>query len=232
MPSPQENKISKMIALIRGNLLIKTPQYAVVDVNGIGYKVFISLSTFPRLPAGKEDVTIHTYTHVREDAIQLYGFLSPEERDFFVTLLTISGIGPKMGLNIMSGASLPELMEIVDRGDVKRLSMIPGVGKKTAGRMILELKEKLIPPYPALLKGGEGGFYSGKEGELDSKIPVYALSALVNLGYSRSQASEAINRVLKTSASPALSEAKKGASLEEVIREALKNLARNEIPLF
>src|SRR3990172_9400478 len=139
-----------MIALIRGHLIVKTPQYAIVDVNGVGYKVFMPLSTFSRLPDNnKDEVTLHTYTHLREDAIQLYGFLSAEERDFFTTLITISGIGPKMGLNILSGSSLSELMKTVESEDAKRLSMIPGVGKKTAARIILELKEKLpsISPF-------------------------------------------------------------------------------------
>lgn len=195
-----------MIALIRGHLIIKAPQYAVIDVNGIGYKVFIPLSIFPKLPSHKEEITLHTYTHVREDAIQLYGFLSSEERDFFTMLLTISGIGPRTGMNIMSGSSLSNLIEIVDKGDVERLSMIPGVGKKTAARMILELKEKLIPVSSSSETGG-----------LDPKIAADALSALLNLGYTRAHAYEAINRT---------GEAHKNVSLEEVIREALKNLAK------
>lgn len=194
-----------MIALIRGQLIIKAPQYATIDVNGIGYKVFIPLSTFPKLPPLKEEVTLHTYTHVREDAIHLYGFLSAEERDFFTILLTISGIGPRMGLNIMSGSSLTNLIDIVNKEDVKRLSMVPGVGKKTAARIILELKERLIPISSPV-----------EEGVLDPKIAADALSALVNLGYNRAQAYEAINVAGKNC---------KEVSLEEVIKEALKNLA-------
>ena len=101
-----------MIAHVRGHLVVKTPQYAVVDVNGVGYKVFIPLTTFTRLPHDNAEIILHTYTHVREDAILLYGFLSSEERDFFITLLTISGVGPKMGLNLLSGSSLSDLMKI------------------------------------------------------------------------------------------------------------------------
>ena len=196
-----------MIALIRGHLIIKAPQYSVIDVNGVGYKIFIPLSTFPKLPPLKEEVTLHTYTNVREDAIQLYGFLSIEERDFFITLLTISGIGPKMGLNIMSGPSLSNLMEIVENGDVNRLSMIPGVGKKTAARIVLELKEKLVPLSS-----------STEEAGLDPKVAADALSALVNLGYSRVQAHDAINTAGKTC---------REVSLEEILREALKTLAKS-----
>lgn len=195
-----------MIALLRGHLLMKTPQYTVIDVHGVGYKVFIPLSTFPKLPSHQEEVTLHTYTNVREDAIQLYGFLSTEERDFFITLLTISGIGPKMGLNIMSGPSLSDLMEIVDQGDVKRLSMIPGVGKKIAARIVLELKEKLIPVSSSAEKVGA-----------DPKIEADALSALMNLGYTRAQAYEAITQAWKDNGK---------MSIEVIIREALKILAK------
>lgn len=195
-----------MIALIRGHLIVKAPQYVIVDVHGVGYKVSLPLSAFTRLPSQGEEVTVHTYTYMREDAIQLYGFLTAEERDFFTTLLTVSGIGPRMGLNIMSGTSLSNLMEIVDKEDVKRLSMIPGVGKKTAARLILELREKLVPVSPS---AGEGG--------IDPKIAADALSALINLGYPRTQAQEAINLAGKSS---------RDVSIEEVIREALKNLAK------
>lgn len=195
-----------MIALVRGNLIIKAPQFVVVDVSGIGYKVFIPLSTFPKLPPLKEEVTFHIHTHLKEDAIQLYGFMSIEERDFFLTLLTISGIGPKMGLNIMSGSTLPALMEILEQDDVKRLSMIPGVGKKTAARIILELKEKLISIASS----------PTEKGEAVSKVSADALSALINLGYSRAHAGDAISRAIKDG---------RKETLEEVIREALKDLA-------
>lgn len=195
-----------MIALLRGHLLIKAPQYTVIDVHGVGYKVFIPLSTFPKLPPHQEEVTLHTYTNVREDAIQLYGFLSMEERDFFMLLLTISGIGPKMGLNIMSGPSLADLREIVDQGDVKRLSMIPGVGKKTAARIVLELKEKLVPMSS-----------SAERGVGDSQIEADALSALMNFGYSRVQAHEAVREARKDHGA---------MPLGEMIREALKSLSK------
>ena len=198
-----------MIALIRGHLIIKAPQYTVIDVNGVGYKIFIPLSTFPKLPPHKEEVTLHIHTNVREDAIQLYGFLSIEERDFFVTLLTISGIGPKMGLNIMSGSSLSDLTETVEQGDVKRLSTIPGVGKKTAARIVLELKEKLLPLSSSATNENAG---------FGSRVEADALSALINLGYTRVQSQDAINKAGKAS---------KNISLEEIIREALKNLAKS-----
>ena len=195
-----------MIAHVRGHLIVKTPQYAVIDVHGVGYKVFIPLSTFTKLPHEKDEIMLHTYTHVREDAMLLYGFLSAEERDFFTTLLTISGVGPKMGLNLLSGSSLSDLMKIVESEDAKRLSMIPGVGKKTAARIILELKEK-IP----MLSAAEGGIV------MDHSIAADALSALVNLGYPRAQAYEAIRKVR---------EHNRGIPIESLIKESLKTLAK------
>jgi Holliday junction DNA helicase RuvA len=195
-----------MIAHVRGHLIVKTPQYAVIDVNGVGYKVFIPLSTFTKLPHEKDEIMLHTYTHVREDAMLLYGFLSAEERDFFTTLLTISGVGPKMGLNLLSGSSLSDLMKIVESEDAKRLSMIPGVGKKTAARIILELKEK-IP----MLSAAEGGII------IDHSIAADALSALVNLGYPRAQAYEAVRKVREND---------REMPIELLIKEALKTLAK------
>jgi Holliday junction DNA helicase RuvA len=195
-----------MIAHVRGHLIVKTPQYAVIDVNGVGYKVFIPLSTFTKLPHEKDEIMLHTYTHVREDAMLLYGFLSAEERDFFTTLLTISGVGPKMGLNLLSGSSLSDLMKIVESEDAKRLSMIPGVGKKTAARIILELKEK-IP----MLSAAEGGIV------IDHSIAADALSALVNLGYPRAQAYEAVRKVREND---------REMPIELLIKEALKTLAK------
>ena len=195
-----------MIAHVRGHLAVKTPQYAVVDVNGVGYKVFIPLTTFTRLPHDNAEIMLHTYTHVREDAILLYGFLSVEERDFFITLLSISGVGPKMGLNLLSGSSLSDLMKIVESDDAKRLSMIPGVGRKTAARIILELKEKL-----PVLSSAEG------EPHVDHSIAADALSALVNLGYPRAQAYEVVRKVR---------ESKREISIESLIKESLRTLAK------
>ena len=158
------------------------------------------------MPHDNAEIILQTYTHVREDAILLYGFLSVEERDFFITLLSISGVGPKMGLNLLSGSSLSDLMKIVESEDIKRLSMIPGVGKKTAARIILELKEKL-----PVLSSAEGEIH------LDHSIAADALSALVNLGYPRAQAYEVIRKVR---------EQNKDITVELLIREALKTLAR------
>ena len=192
-----------MIAFIRGNLISKTPQYVVVDVNGVGYMLHIPLSLYPGLPPLHKEVTFHTYTYVREDVLQLYGFTTPEERDFFATLLTISGVGPRMGLNILSGSSLQEIKRMVDKGDVKQLSSIPGVGKKTAARIILELKEKLAMDVEA------------EEG-MDQSFMADAVSALVNLGYPKARAIDAINRAIKKC---------KKSSIEDIIREALKILS-------
>lgn len=194
-----------MIALIRGNLVFKSPQYTIVDVNGVGYKVCIPLSTYPELPPLKEEVHFHTYTYVREDTLQLYGFMTAEERDFFATLLTISGVGPKMGLNILSGSSLSDIKEMVDREDITRLSRIPGVGKKTAARIILELKEKLVMIDSDM-----------KKRDIDPSVASDALSALINLGYTKPKALDAIERATKSC---------KRDSIEEIIKGALKILS-------
>ncbi len=149
---------------------------------------------------------LYTYTHVREDTLSLYGFLSAEERDFFTTLLSISGVGPKMGLNLLSGSSFSDLKKIVESEDTKRLSMIPGVGKKTAARIILELREKL-----PVLSTSEG------EARVNHSIASDALSALLNLGYPRAQAYEAIQKAR---------ERNRELPIESLIRESLKMLSR------
>jgi Holliday junction DNA helicase RuvA len=198
-----------MIASLRGYLAGKSPQAVVVDVGGVGYEVFIPLSTFPRLPDLQKPVIFHTHTHVREDTLQLYGFLSREERDFFLLLLSVSGVGPKVALNILSGLPLDDLSRAVETEDVARLKAVPGVGAKTAGRVILELKGKVAPFYTdsAMRPGGEIRNHED------------ALSALMNLGYPRNVAGEAINKVCKREEEQAL-------SLEDVIREALRVLMR------
>jgi len=192
-----------MIAFVRGNLILKAPQYVVVDVNGVGYMIHIPLSLYGGLPPLHKEVTFHTYTYVREDVLQLYGFTTPEERDFFATLLSISGVGPRMGLNILSGSSIEDLKRMVEKGDVKQLSSIPGVGKKTAARIILELKEKLAMDVEP------------EEG-VDQSLMADAISALVNLGYTKAKAIDAIQKAIKIC---------KKSSIEDIIRESLKILS-------
>ena len=168
-----------MIAYLRGKLMQKDPARLVVDVNGVGYEVFIPLTTFTALPDAGLEVSIDIHTHVREDTIALYGFSTGRERQIFEKLMTISGIGPKLAMTILSGGSVEDLVSAIKRGDLARLTAIPGVGKKTAERIILELKDKLqefaeAPQKPA--------------------VQMDVLSALENLGYNRPLAESAIRR--------------------------------------
>ena len=168
-----------MIAHLRGKLAQKDPARVIVDVNGVGYEVFVPLTTFTALPDAGSDVSIDIHTHVREDMIALYGFSTRRERLIFEKLMTISGIGPKLAVTILSGGSVQDLVTAIKRGDLARLTAIPGVGRKTAERIILELKDKLQDFVEAQAKSG---------------VDVDVLSALENLGYNRAIAEAAIRR--------------------------------------
>src|SRR5215472_6169620 len=164
-----------MIAHLRGKLLVKHPNQAIVEAGGVGYDVTISVPTFSALPAGGGDVSLHIHTHVREDQLALYGFLRFEEKQLFEKLLTVSGIGPKLAITILSGMAADEMVGAIRSGDVARLTKIPGIGKKTAERMVLELRDKLAPatsapePSPPAM----------------SQVEEDVMSALLNLGYQR-----------------------------------------------
>src|SRR5580692_12098748 len=134
-----------MIAHLRGKLLAKHPNRAVVETGGVGYEVTISVPTFSDLPTLATEVSLHIHTHVREDLIALYGFLRPSEKLLFEKLLTVSGIGPKLAITILSGMAADEMVRAIRGNDVVRLTRIPGIGKKTAERMVLELRDKLPP---------------------------------------------------------------------------------------
>ena len=201
-----------MIASIAGVLISKSPNSIIVDVHGVGYQVFIPLSTFYRLPELSKPVTLHTYTHVREDALQLYGFFHQEEKAVFLLLLGISGIGPKLAVNILSGLPLAEFVAAVRQGDEAKLSSIPGVGPKTAARLALELKEKIQGVVPMEAAVGD------RAKAQDSKKMEDAVSALVNLGYKTPQAKEAVKKVLVASDGD--------LSVESLIKDALRILSR------
>ena len=175
-----------MIAHLCGKLLAKHPNQAIVEACGVGYDVTISVPTYSDLPNAGEDVALHIHTHVREDAIALYGFLRPSEKVLFEKLITVSGIGPKLAITILSGMAADEMVGAIRGNDVARLTRIPGIGKKTAERMVLELRDKLPEP-----------------GKTVPAVPVMnaveedVLSALVNLGYQRAAAEQALARVSK-----------------------------------
>lgn len=192
-----------MIARLAGTLIEKGPEGLVVDVGGVGYQVFVSLQTLANFPAVGEPVQLYVYTHVREDAIQLFGFRELAERRLFLLLKEVSGIGPRLALNILSGLPVDDLAEAIREGDVGRLVAIPGVGRKTAERIVVELRDKIGQARDARLAGGDSGLVD------------QAVSALVNLGYRKNEAERAVRAAL----------GKDAMALEDVIRTALRGLA-------
>ena len=196
-----------MIARLRGALLEKTPNRIVVDVAGVGYEVLVPLSTFYGLGDAGSPVTLRVHTHVREDLIALYGFSSALELDLFERLIAISGIGPKLALAVLSGIDPGELVRAIRGQDVARLTRIPGVGKKTAERIGLELKDRL----PHAAAAVEPAAAAGDDRRED------LLSALTNLGYNRAVAEKAIDAALKKT--PA-------APFEQLLRDILRGMTR------
>jgi Holliday junction DNA helicase RuvA len=196
-----------MIAHLRGKLLAKHPNQAVVEAGGVGYDVAISVPTFSDLPAAGGEVALHIHTHVREDALALYGFLRSSEKVLFEKLITVSGIGPKLAITILSGMAADEMVNAIRGNDIARLTRIPGIGKKTAERMVLELRDKLV-----VEKHGEVAAAPAL-GAIEEDV----LSALTNLGYQRAAAEKALAAVSKNG---------KAGSFEAVFREALAVLSK------
>src|SRR5438067_7241096 len=201
-----------MIAALTGQLAAKTPSHITLDVQGVGYEVFIPLSTFYALPDLNQSASLKIYTHLREDAIQLFGFLTVQEKEVFILLTGISGIGPKLALSVLSALSVPDLIAAVQAGDVDKLATVPGIGKKSAGRIALELKDKVARLHPAATQTSD--VTSGPTDRLQED----ALSALVNLGYRAAEAKEVLKRMTYTRPNQ--------MTLRDLIREALKDLAR------
>jgi Holliday junction DNA helicase RuvA len=198
-----------VIAFLRGRVIDKQPNRIVVDVGGVGYDVHVPLSTFYETGDEGAEVSLRVYTHVREDALQLYGFLTDLERQVFERLIGISGIGPKLAIAVLSGMDSRELIVAVQRADVARLTGIPGIGKKTAERIVLELKDRLTQlAAPAVV-----GTPVGTAGD---RLRTDLLSALQNLGYHRQQVEKVINSV--TSAVD--------VTFEQALRSALRELMR------
>ena len=177
-----------MIAFLRGRLLQKTPNQAIVDCGGVGYDATISVATFTSLPAEGAEARLHIYTHVREDQIALFGFAEPQEKKLFEKLLTISGIGPKLAITVLSGIDTDRLVTAIRAADHATLTRIPGIGKKTAERVVLELKDKL-DDLATTIPTTTGVTHHGAAGD-------DALSALVNLGYPRPIAQKAIETAI------------------------------------
>jgi holliday junction DNA helicase RuvA len=201
-----------MIAHLRGKLLAKHPNQVVVETGGVGYEVNISVPTFSELPANGSEVALHIHTHVREDVIALYGFLRPAEKQLFEKLMTVSGIGAKLAITILSGMAADEMAAAIRGNEVARLTRIPGIGKKTAERMVLELRDKLAaatgtsaPTLPAM-----------------SPMEEDVLSALVNLGYQRAVVEKALANAVKRG----MGRSEDSASFDALFREALATLSK------
>ncbi len=192
-----------MIALLCGRLVSKTPDSAIVDVGGVGYEVFIPLSTYYGLPKENGRVSFHTITIIRDDTIELYGFLTPEEKRLFRLLISVTGVGPRLAKNILSGVSIEKLIESIRGEDVTALKRLPGVGKKTAQRVIVELKDKLK-------EGAER-----KEERVEQGLKEDVVSALRNLGYRLREAEEAVEEATKSA----------GKDFKSLLKEALKRLS-------
>jgi holliday junction DNA helicase RuvA len=193
-----------MIGFLEGELLDKTTGQILLKVGGVGYLVFIPLSTFYALPEPPARVSLLIHTRVQEDALDLYGFKTPEEKDLFLQLLSIPRIGARMALNILSGINPEEFSQALSQRDVRRLATIPGIGKKSAERIVVELKDRRLPVSRRPAAAG------GNQAVAD------ALSALLNLGYSKSMAEQALDAA----------QAQGAASLEELLRQGLKALAK------
>ena len=199
-----------MIALLTGKIAHKSPEYIILDVNGVGYRVQIPFSTYYELPEGGAQISLNIYTHVKEDAISLYGFRTADEKIFFQLLISVSGIGPKLAKDILSNIQVKELAAAIVRGDLARLSAVPGIGKKTAERLVLELKDKVQKlEFAGTSAGGESlAPTSGIEEDV--------ASALINLGYKEAVVRKALAE-LRVSPDD---------SMEQVLKQALKSLMK------
>jgi holliday junction DNA helicase RuvA len=200
-----------MIAFLEGRLLSKSPEWIIVSVQGIGYQVAVPLSSFYDLPDLEQIVQLHIYTHVREDALQLFGFLTAKEKEIFLLLLGVSGIGPKVALNILSGITSQELQQALLGEDSQRIQRIPGVGRKTAERIVLELKDKIkkmgLEAAPTVIREVPEGTHWED-----------ALSVLVNLGYPKAIAEKTLGQIQN--------DTEGSISLEDLLRRALKSMSR------
>ena len=198
-----------MIAHLRGKLVEKQPNLVVVDVDGVGYELTIPVSTYLQLGNAGEEVALHTHTHVREDALALFGFVTRHEKSIFEKLITVSGIGPRLAVTVLSGLPTEDLAMAIREGDVATLTRIPGVGRKTGERMVLELREKLI----SVGDGEEGA----ELGSGVSTIERDVVSALLNLGCARPAAEKAVRKALNESDS---------GDFEPLFRRSLELISR------
>ena len=208
---------ARMIAHLSGTLLSKQATSVILDVSGVGYEVTIPVSTFYDLEDVGSTVQLRIYTHVREDALQLYGFKTARERELFLKIISVSGIGPKLGITLLSGMSADEMIASIRTNNLARLTLIPGVGRKTAERLIMELREKVADLSSAQLEEELGAKPEASAESIEDTARADALSALLNLGYQRSGAEKAIDAALNEGGD---------ITVESILRRSLKKLAR------
>jgi holliday junction DNA helicase RuvA len=208
-----------MIAYLSGKLLEKQATSVIVDVGGVGYEVTIPLSTFYELGEEGSDVSLRIYTHVREDALQLFGFKTERERQLYLKLISVQGIGAKSGISMLSGMSADEIVTAIRTDNLARLTSIPGVGRKTAERLVIELRDKLneFTAQSALERAAAGGAAAPGAQQPADAVMDDALSALINLGYQRSAAEKALNQAMKEGTE---------MSVQKLLRKSLQLLAK------
>ncbi len=202
-----------MIAHISGKLIQKQPNSVIVDVGGVGYELNVPLSTFYDLGDIGANVSLRVHTHVREDALQLFGFRTEAEKKLFLLLNSVSGIGPKLAITVLSGLSAEELIQAIRAGNLTKLTGIPGVGKKTAERMLVELKDKVAAILPPGLEDSTTAVIAQTGDAMREDV----ISALVNLGYVRAQAEKAVGAVLKETPD---------AGFADALKQSLRTLAK------
>ncbi len=213
-------KCETMIAYLSGKLLEKQATSVIIEVGGVGYEVTIPLSTFYELGEEGADVSLRIYTHVREDALQLFGFKTERERQLYLKLISVQGIGAKSGISMLSGMSAEEIVTAIRTDNLARLTSIPGVGRKTAERLVIELRDKLneFTAQSALERAASAGAAGAPQAEAPADA-VYddALSALLNLGYQRSAAEKALKQAIKDGTE---------ISVQKLLRKSLQLLAK------
>jgi holliday junction DNA helicase RuvA len=206
-----------MIAHLSGILLSKQATSVIVEAAGVGYEVSIPLSTFYDLEELGSNVQLRIYTHVREDALQLYGFKTARERELFLRLISVSGIGPKLGITLLSGMSADEIIASIRTNNLARLTLIPGVGRKTAERLVIELRDKVASLSSPELAEELGAKLGSAIQPTENAIRSDALSALLNLGYQRNPAEKAITAAMDETVDP---------TVESILRHSLRKLAK------
>ena len=206
-----------MIAHLSGTLLSKQPNSVILDVGGVGYEVNIPVSTFYDLEEEGSSVNLRIYTHVREDTLQLFGFKTIRERELFLKVISVSGIGPSLGIKLLSGMSADEMIASIRTNNLARLTLIPGIGRKTAERLVVELRDKVATLSSTETEEEVGTRETGPPVSTEDSMRADVLSALLNLGYQRSSAEKAVNAAVDEGGE---------ISVELILRRSLRKLAK------